>query len=258
LDEPVPRQLGSIFSVFHIGADKLSVNCNLIVCRSKDQGRTWVELPFRFETRISDIDGCIPAGELVEVEPGRLMLICTWYDRSDPKRPVFDPDTLGIIPSKQLAAFSDDDGESWSPWHEIPTAGLKGCNMAGPLLKWADGTVAFPFESYKKDPGDPEHGIHGAYVTLSGDGGRTFGNARLVAQHPQHQVFYWDMRACVGKSNGEFIALFWTHDLTHKKDLNVHMRKCFVSKTGIAHGPLRQTQIVGSWPRPSYWRTAVC
>src|SRR5206468_11842957 len=94
-------------------------------------------------------------------------------DRSEPERPLFDPVTEGILHSKQLAAVSTDEGDSWSPWRELLTPGLTGCGSTGPMLQWRDGTIAYPFESFKEFD-DPKPGRHAAWMLVSRDGGHTF------------------------------------------------------------------------------------
>src|ERR1051325_10363116 len=141
---------GSIFSVFQIGSTKLALDSTLLICHSKDQGSTWNELDVRFSDRINNVPGMFSCGEMVEVALGKLLLVATWFDRSDPKRPLFDAVTEGILRSKLLAAFSHDDGKTWTSWKELNTGGLKGCSGTGPILSWSDGTIALPFESYKE------------------------------------------------------------------------------------------------------------
>jgi hypothetical protein len=180
-------------------------------------------LATEFATTIGGVPGELGAAELVEAEPGRLLLFATWFDRSEPERPLFDPVTEGILKSRQLMAVSANNGQTWSDWQELPTADLKGCAMTGPALRWDDGTIAFLFESFKEFD-DPNPGRHAAWMMLSHDAGRTFSRPMLVAQHPEHKVYYWDQRLSVGQRPGEFTALFWTHDLAGQRDLNVHLR----------------------------------
>ena len=120
-------------------------------------------------------------------------------------------------------AISSDNGDRFSPWQELPTPGLTGCALTGPVVRWADGTIGFAFESFKEFD-DPSPAHHAAWLLVSRDGGRSFEEPRLVARHPQNTVYYWDQRLCTGSGEGEFAALFWTHDLEQQKDLRVHFR----------------------------------
>ena len=68
---------------------------------------------------------------------------------------LFDPETEGILRSRQIFTVSTDEGESWGQWQLIPTPGLTGCATTGPAIKWPDGAIAHAFESFKEFD-DPE------------------------------------------------------------------------------------------------------
>jgi len=231
------------------GPAKHACSSTIRLCRSADAGRTWDLLPAAFETCIQGVPGSLGAAELVEVAPGRLLLFATWFDRREPDRPLFDPVTEGILKSKQLLAVSTDGGRSWSDWRELPTDKLKGCALTGPVLQWDDGTIAFPFESFKEYD-DPRPGRHAAWLMVSHDGGETFLPPRLVAQHPEHRIYYWDQRLCTGPRRGDFSAFFWTHDLIDRRDLDVHLRLGNVSGAGIRVDAIRATTIPGQIAAP--------
>src|SRR5262249_57990943 len=111
------------------GRAKHAPDATIRLCRSRDQGNTWQELPFRFPTTLDGVPGSLAAAELIEAESGRLLLFATWFDRSDPARPLFDPVTEGILRSKQLLAVSADEGDTWGPWRVLPTPQLTGCAL---------------------------------------------------------------------------------------------------------------------------------
>lgn len=198
---------------------------------------------------LNGVPGSLSSGEIAEVEPGRLMLISTWFDRSEPERPLFDPVTEGILHCRQVKCFSTDEGETWSEWEEIPVEKLKGCASTGPLLHWKDGRIAYPFESYKEFD-DPTPKAHGAWVTVTRDYGKSFDPPKLVAQHPEQRVYYWDQRLCTGKNDGEYLALFWTHDLELKQDLTVHFRRANINEGAFDPNSIVDTKIPGQIAAP--------
>lgn len=212
---------GTLLATFQQGTEKNAADTMVVVCRSSDRGQTWEKLSGEFATTMGGVAGSLSSGSIVEVEPGRLLLIATWFNRSDPDRPLFDPVSEGILPSKQLKAFSEDEGQTWSDWEEIDTGGLKACSITGRILRWSDGTLGFAFESLK-EYGDPAPAAPGAWCALSRDGGQTFDAPIAVARDPQHRILFWDQRLCVGSEVGEMIGLFWTHNLDQKCDLTVH------------------------------------
>ncbi len=244
-----PLRSGAFLCGFQLGSHKHDPASTIGLCRSVDGGATWEQLPTRFESTLDGTAGSLGAGEMVEVEPGKLLLISTWLDRSDPERPLFDPVTEGILHAKQLRAFSTDEGESWSAWEPVVIPGLTGCTNCGPLLKWSNGTIAHAFESYKEFD-DPSPGHHGAWLLVSRDGGRTFDAPLLVAQDPRHKAYYWDQRVCTGVGEGEFIGLFWTHDLEQKKDIPVHFRRASLHDNDFRKAPITQTGIPGQISAP--------
>jgi hypothetical protein len=240
---------GTILCGFQAGPAKHAPTSTARLCRSQDGGRTWHDVPARFETCIDGVPGSLTGAEMVEADPGRLLLFATWFDRSDPGRPLFDPQTEGILRSKQLMSVSVDDGLTWNRWTQIPTPGLFGCSSTGPVLRWPDGTIGFAFESYKEYD-DPRPGRHAAWLLISRDGGQTFGDPILIAQDPGHEVCYWDQRMCVGAKPHEFIALFWTHDRAQKHDLPVHRLRASLGEAPIRHAQIAPTGIPGQIAAP--------
>lgn len=243
-----PLRSGAVLSGFQVGPGKHAPTATIRLHRSRDRGRSWTPLPSAFETVIEGKPGSLSAAELVEPEPGRLLLFSTWFDRSDPERPLFNPVTEGILRSKQLMAVSTDEGETWSPWQELPTPGLTGCASTGPVSLWSDGTLAYAFESFKEFD-DPAPARHAAWLIDSRDGGRTFDPPRLVARDPEDRIYYWDQRLCPTSTPGEFIALFWTHDRLDRCDRNVHFLRSSIGESGETVSP-RGTPIPGQIAAP--------
>lgn len=240
---------GTLLCGFQVGSAKHSPNSTFGLCRSRDGGNTWQQMPVQFATELDGTPGSLSGPAMIEVEPGRLLLFATWFDRSEPTRPLFDPVTEGILHSRQFLAVSTDDGEIWSPWRTLATPGLTGCAATGPVLHWTDGTIAFAFESFKEFD-DPAPARHAAWILPSHDGGRSFQSPVLVAQDPNNEIYYWDQRLCPSSASGDFIALFWTHDRKQQIDLNVHIRHARLDGTSIEQGPMHATSIRGQIAAP--------
>lgn len=212
---------GTWLSGFTVGPEKNHPTGTLQLSRSRDGGRDWSQIPFQFESRFDGVPGSLSSGEMVEVEPGRVLIFSTWFDRSDPERPLFNPETEGILRSRLLVAESTDEGLSWSDWRSIATPGLTGCALTAPILQWSDGSIAVTFESFKEFD-DPAPARPAAWMLRSRDNGSTFGEPIQVAQDPENNLYYWDQRLCVAGAAGEFIAMFWTHDRAEQQDRAVH------------------------------------
>ncbi|MEX0819645.1 MAG: sialidase family protein [Pirellulaceae bacterium] len=223
-DSLLRLESGKWLSGFTAGQTKHHHQAGIRLARSRDGGASWELLPWKFTSRIDGMPGSLTGAEMVEVQRGRLLLFTTWFDRSEPDRPLFDPQTEGILHSRQLMAVSTDDGDTWSDWRVVPTPGLSGCAITGPVLQWPDGPIAFAFESFKEfdDPSPPRHG---SWIIISRDGGEFFETPLLIAQDPAASVYYWDQRLCLGASPGEIIGMFWTHDRAERRDLRVHLAR---------------------------------
>ena len=217
---------GGWISGFQVGTGKHSPDSTIQLCRSTD-GQHWTPLERTLSTQIDGVPGSLSAPALVDAEDGRLLLFATWFDRSDPARPLFDPETQGILHSRLLVAESSDAGDTWSAWRILPTPGLTGCSGTGEVVSWPDGTLAMAFESFRQfDDPQPRH--HAAWMMVSRNAGRSFSPPMKVAQHPQDRLYYWDQRLCPTNRCGEFVALFWTHDLAAQRDLRVHLLRATV------------------------------
>ena len=240
---------GNILCGFQNGPSKHSASSTIGLCKSTNQGQDWETLNLALPTEIDGTPGSFSGGELLEAEPGRLLMFATWFDRSDPERPLFDPVTEGILKSKELLFISADEGETWSAPRVLSTGELTGCATTGPAIQWSDGSLAYAFESFKEYD-DPRPGRHAAWVLVSRDGGETFSPPLLIAQHPAHQVYYWDQRLCASSTQGEFTAMFWTHHLAEQRDLNVHLLHSKIEGDQITSGSIQSTTIPGQIAAP--------
>lgn len=249
MDSLLPLESGSWLSGYTVGPKKNHHTGTICLSRSRDGGRNWTVLPKRFEAVLDGTPGSLSGAEMVETDPGRLLLFTTWFDRSDRDRPLFNPETEGILASRLLVTVSTDEGDTWSDWREIPTPGLTGCAMSGPVGKWADGTIAFVFESFKEFD-DPEPVRPAAWLLISRDGGETFQKPFLVARDPQNEVYYWDQRICPADAPGKFISLFWTHDRAAQRDLPVHFFRSNFFEGEAAPGVPLETSIPGQIAAP--------
>ena len=249
MDSLLPLASGTWLSGYTVGPKKNHYTGTICLSRSRDGGREWSVLSKRFDAVLDGTPGSLSGAEMVETEPGRLLLFTTWFDRSDRDRPLFNPETEGLLASRQLVAVSTDEGDTWSDWREIPTPGLTGCAMSGPVGKWADGTIAFVFESFKEFD-DPEPVRPAAWLLISRDGGETFQRPFLVGRDPQNEVYYWDQRLCPADGPGKFISLFWTHDRAAQRDLRVHFFRSDFSAGEAAPGVPFETSIPGQIAAP--------
>ncbi len=240
----VPLESGTFLAGWQSGPGKHTPTNTIGLARSQEGTATWQRLQHDFDTSWQGTPGSFLAAEMVEAEPGRLLLFTTWIDRSLPDRPLFNPETEGILPTRILCCVSTDEGDSWDEWTEIPTPGLAGCAVTGPILVWPDGAIGCAFESFKEFD-DPAPVEPAEWLMISHDGGRTFGDPWQVARHPEQAKYYWDQRLCPTKNPGEFVAMFWTHDRQKRQDTNVHLLWASINDGSMASGEPLETSIPG-------------
>ena len=240
----LPLASGVLLAGWQCGREKHTPTNTLRLAESRDDGHSWSLLSWEFDSHWQGIKGSFLVAEMVEVEVGRVLLFTTWVDRSDPQRPLFDPETEGLLPTRLLCAESRDEGRSWSDWREVPTPGLTGCAITGPVLRWSDGTIACAFESFKEYD-DPRPVEPAAWVVVSRDGGQSFNAPWLVARHPQDAHYYWDQRLVADAAPGFFWAMFWTHDRVQQRDLNVHMLQASINEEAGASASPVETCLPG-------------
>lgn len=240
----VPLRSGTFLAGWQCGPEKHAPTNTIRLARSIDGAETWELLPFPFENSWQGIPGSFMAAEMVEVQPGRLMLFTTWVNRSDPDRPLFNPTTEGILATRILFCTSTDEGDTWDAWTELATPGLSGCAITGPIVQWPDQTIACAFESFKEFD-DPQPVDPAAWLIISQDKGRSFGSPWQVARHPRQEKYYWDQRLCPTQTSGEFIAMFWTHSRKQQRDAHVHLIRASINESPAAAGQPVETNIPG-------------
>ena len=85
---------GTWMSGYTTGKTKHHHKATIRLSRSQDDASSWETLRWQFRTEIDGTPGSLAGAEMVEPSPGRLLLFSTWFDRSEPDRPLFDPAVL--------------------------------------------------------------------------------------------------------------------------------------------------------------------
>jgi hypothetical protein len=206
-----------------VGSAKESPDENVLMRLSADGGKTW-------ETICDGLDpllvegkpGSWHQGRVTELSPGHLLGAFWWLDRSDPSRPMINPETTGTLPNHIFVMDSFDDGRTWVNRREVDTRPFESVALMGAPLMLATGDIAIVSESWKTYD-DVSEGRHHAILSISRDGARTFDTPVIVAHDPANELLFWDQRLAVDPETGTIIGMFWTHDRVAQQDANAHI-----------------------------------
>jgi len=214
---------GRILVSFHSGSAKDAPDENTVMCLSSDGGKSWETVcPGLAPLTVDGKLGSWHSGRVTELESGWLIGAFRWLDRSDPSRPIVNPETTGTLFGGVFIMESRDDGRTWSDPRQIDPGSFEAVGLMGAPLILGNGDIAVPGESWKSYY-DASYGKHHALLSISHDGGHTFDPPIVTANDPDNRLFFWDNRLAVDPESGKLIGMFWTHDREAQRDLNVHV-----------------------------------
>ncbi len=213
---------GRILVAFHCGSAKEAPNENVLMRLSADGGQTWQAVCEGLEPLVVDgKQGSWHHGRVTEAGPGRLLGAFWWLDRSDPTRPMINPQTTGTLPSRIFLMDSRDDGRTWDNARPVDTEPFPSVALMGAPLRLAGGAIGIVSEAWKTYE-DSSYGEHHAILSVTTDEGRSF-TTTVVAHDPANQVLFWDQRLAVDPRTGALLGMFWTHDRVAAQDQNAHI-----------------------------------
>lgn len=216
---------GSLLAACRAGSTKDCADETVELYHSFDEGRTWKEPrnPFTVPV-VNGARGTLKSGYLTESGPGHIIAGSLWIDRETyPGKPLFNPETEGLLPTAVVLADSCDFGETWSPWRIVPMPEEIGPpSLTNPILKLSDNTLAMSIETNKHYE-DRSKWNQRAVLFHSTDLGQTWTGPVTAAQDPTGRIFNWDQRAGVAP-DGRIVTFLWTYDTETHTFLNIHRR----------------------------------
>jgi sialidase-1 len=170
----------AVYDARHNDARDLPADIDVGLSRSTDGGRSWQ--PMQIALDLGDDpahrhDGVGDPAILVDAATGRIWVAALWSHGDNAwngSGPGLEPAETGQL----MLAFSDDDGLTWSPPHNI-TRQVKDpawrllLNGPGAGITTSDGTLVFPAQ-YRSADGPPHHGKPFSTIIYSTDRGETW------------------------------------------------------------------------------------
>ena len=236
---------GKLLATFRLGGAKDSADGNCMVAESCDAGVSWQIVCEGFATDLEGVAGEIRAAEIAELEPGQLVAVLSWVNRSQGDGPFFDSGTETPLPIRLLTARSQDGGRTWGSYHAPGLGPLQRASVTGPPVRLPDGPWLLPFESFSKREDGAEAQSTNALLTRDGE---SIDRVVTVAEHPQHAHYYWDQRLAWSAARRKPVAMFWTYDREGEADLPIHI--AWGAPDGQAWEPPRSTGIRGQIAAP--------
>jgi len=219
-----PLRDGTLLATYVVGASKDDDGQTIELRRSTDGGRTWSAPQRPFLSEVEGRRGSLGSGYVTQLEGDRLVALGVWVDREAyPGRPLFNGETEGTLPLRNLLADSLDLGRSWSMWRALPLPHDLGPPAAtDAILRLADGTLALSAE-IGKHYHDRSKWFQRVVYFYSHDQGRSWGPPHTACQDPTGRIFNWDQRAAVAP-DGRVMTFTWTYDHDAARYLNIHRR----------------------------------
>lgn len=213
---------GSVLVSYRVGSDKMAEDGNVQFSRSRDGGKSWKPPVQPFNLTFAGIKGSFWAAYVSEIEKGRLLTALFWLNRSRHQdKPHFNPETLGIVPTKTLLSESTDFGDTWSkPWELDPSPFDCPLPVENGVSRLPDGTLICFFEKYKSYE-DPKPWEQAAIIKFSYDGGKTWPDYAVAARDPKGRIWYNDQRGAVLR-DGRVLNFYYTFDSEQKRYVNIH------------------------------------
>lgn len=234
---------------FRCGPTKSSRSEWSMICWSDDEGRTWSRpRELRPTIKHEGRRGTWRTVAVTSMGGRRVLASLCWVDCTQPRDPMYNEATEGLVDMKLYTAVSRDGGESFGSPREIVAGKYRNVPTpaTGPTIVLADGTWVAQFE-VNKHFNDKRPWRHSSAIVRSTDQGRTWGPAIDIHSDPSRRVFCWDQRISL-LGDGSLLDVFWTFDRKAEKYLNMHARQS--STGGKTWGKLWDIGVPGQPARP--------
>lgn len=200
---------GTILASHAIGEAFESVDMTSYLSRSLDCGFTFSkpEQMFHLQTNSIYSDTC----KITKLPDGRLVALGYAYNRSDPEKPIGNPQTGGLLDDVVFISYSQDEGLSWSSWDILDTSWGNHAEASAPLTVLQSGSWVTPITGFKTWEGKTI-GRNCGRLLRSDDEGRTWSDQTICMCFDDQNISCYEQRLCQLDS-GRIICIGWNEHL---------------------------------------------
>jgi sialidase-1 len=203
----------------HIIAEAFdAANGTTYISRSMDQGKTW-----KLHRKLYDkfVVGFLTSDTLKPtlLRDGTLVALGYRFHRLDPEDEIADVNTGGFLPGDDVAAFSKDEGHTWTVPTIIPRRLPELYELSGPCIELRNGEL-LAVCGLMPLPDGTHPSCNGGIGLRSKDGGKTWDDS--VRFFPQGDMTAWESRV-IEMQEGRLVAITWAYDLKTGKHLPNHV-----------------------------------
>ena len=182
---------------------------------------SWIQEGKVYDPSEDEIHCSFSAPHCTRLRDGTLLLTASRYDRSDPDRLMFNPETGGMVISEKILMRSKDGGRSWS--HPkvllLPVDGA--LDLPSQIIELSDGTLFLACEVWKSwADAEPLH-IKG-YVLFSEDGGCSWTEVMELPGNADSRRMYSHGRY-TQMQDKRIMVLYWTQNIGASENHHIHM-----------------------------------
>ncbi len=209
---------GKILASIAIGQAFESVDSNTYKCFSFDGGKTWSEpeVMLDFGKRDSAIT---TYGKITALKNGDVAVVGYAYYRDNPRLPIGNPQTGGLLDDLVFFAKSKDNGKTFSTPKEIKCAWGPHVEASAPITELEDGTLITPITGFPDWEGKAQGPMVGRALR-SNDGGETW-NDDVICMDFDRDVTCYEQRMCQLDS-GVIVCIGWNEDVVTGERLSNH------------------------------------
>ncbi len=198
---------GDLLALFVMAEAFESPDATTWVARSRDLGRTWqVEGPLYDRNTL-----CPQASDTLKpvvLRDGSVIAMGYRFHREDPEQGIGIPETGGVLPGENIAAFSRDEGRTWSVPRVIPRSRPELLEISGPCIELGSGELLAVAALYPMPDGTHPSGRLGV-VARSSDRGLHWDDTTVFYRNGP--VIPYEPRVC-RMEDGRLAAIVWAYN----------------------------------------------